>query len=156
MRPWAPRKNTTCERRVSRVVLCKRKRVLVGKWWWEIFSFVGTRWGSDCNRWPALCLMSRTLRTADLHPWPWSAARRLPAPWQSDHPLNLWWTPSWTRAPRPCSFFQGCGESAPRSRGRWLCWLQWQRVQKEPSENLIAPLVLIDYDKHSIVIAFII
>lgn len=105
-----------------------------------------------------LGLMSQTVRTGDPHPWPWSEARRLPVPWQSDHPLNPWWTPSWTRAPRPCSFFRGCGESAPRSRDRWLCWLQWY-VQKKPSENLMAARywqVLIHDDKHLLFITFIV
>lgn len=49
MRFWAPQNNITCERLLSRVVLCKRKRVLVRKWWWEIFSLVCTHWASACN-----------------------------------------------------------------------------------------------------------
>jgi len=68
-----------------------------------------------------LSFMDLPLGFDDPHPWPWFGARHLPVPWQNGHPLNQWWTLSWTQTPLLCSFFQGCDGSAPLSQDHKLC-----------------------------------
>lgn len=60
----------------------------------------------------------------DSLPGPWFGAKLLPVPWQSGHPPNRWWRPSWRRALVLCSSSRGCDGSAPQSQDHKLCWLE--------------------------------